>query len=187
MFSPVDPTRRRFLSQPAGVAVGGTVLAVAAIPPVARAAAPFGVLGPADPSNISPALLAEARGLDDAHGRVKAATAANDAANATFDTWALENPEPESKRGKRRWIKKANAYHRRVMAGSWQVLVDAESDFQAAQNAVAGVPAASLGELQCKAALAFVYEKVPLARGNRAPISRMVAFEFLQLSGGLSS
>ena len=38
--TPVGTTRRRFLSQAAGAAAGGTVLALAAIPPVARAAAP---------------------------------------------------------------------------------------------------------------------------------------------------
>ncbi len=128
-----------------------------------------------------------ARALDAALERLKAATAADDAANELFETWERENPEPESKRGKRRWIKKGNAYHRRVTANSWQVLMGAESDFQAAQIAVAKVPATSLGELQCKATLAFVYDRVPLARRNSAPIARVVAFEFLQLSRGLSS
>jgi hypothetical protein len=42
---PVDPTRRHFLSQAAGVAAGGTVLALAAIPPVPAAA----MAGSADP------------------------------------------------------------------------------------------------------------------------------------------
>jgi hypothetical protein len=36
----VDPTRRRFLSQAAGVAAGGSVLALATIPPIAAASAP---------------------------------------------------------------------------------------------------------------------------------------------------
>lgn len=40
MFPPVDSTRRRFLSQAAGVAAGGTVLALATIPPASAAAAP---------------------------------------------------------------------------------------------------------------------------------------------------
>ena len=46
MLPPVDPTRRRFLSQAAGVAAGGTVLALAAIPPTPAAAAPAGALDP---------------------------------------------------------------------------------------------------------------------------------------------
>jgi hypothetical protein len=44
---PVDvPSRRRFLSQAAGVAAGGAVLALPTIPPVSATAAPAGVLDP---------------------------------------------------------------------------------------------------------------------------------------------
>jgi hypothetical protein len=46
MFPPVDSTRRRFLSQAAGVAAGGTVLALATISPALAAAAPPGALDP---------------------------------------------------------------------------------------------------------------------------------------------
>ena len=38
MFPPIAPTRRRFLSQAAGVAAGGTVLALAALPPASAGA-----------------------------------------------------------------------------------------------------------------------------------------------------
>jgi hypothetical protein len=40
MFPPVDPTRRRFLTQAAGVAAGGTVLALATVSPALGKAAP---------------------------------------------------------------------------------------------------------------------------------------------------
>jgi hypothetical protein len=40
---PVDPTRRHFLSQAAGVAAGGAVLALATIPPAPVLAAPAGL------------------------------------------------------------------------------------------------------------------------------------------------
>lgn len=46
MFPPVGPTRRHFLSQAAGVAAGGTVLALATIPPASAAAAPAALLDP---------------------------------------------------------------------------------------------------------------------------------------------
>jgi hypothetical protein len=46
MFPPVDSTRRHFLSQAAGVAAGGTVLALATIPRAAAVAAPTGSLDP---------------------------------------------------------------------------------------------------------------------------------------------
>jgi hypothetical protein len=42
------PSRRRFLSQAAGVAAGGTVLALATIPPVSAVAAPAVPLDPAN-------------------------------------------------------------------------------------------------------------------------------------------
>ena len=46
MFPPRDPTRRRFLSQAAGVAVGGTVLARVATQPLPAVAAPAWQLEP---------------------------------------------------------------------------------------------------------------------------------------------
>jgi hypothetical protein len=49
MFPPADPTRRRFLSHAAGVAAGGTVLALATIPPAAAAVAPTGTAAKPEP------------------------------------------------------------------------------------------------------------------------------------------
>jgi hypothetical protein len=43
---PVVESRRRFLSNAAGIAAGGAVLAVATIPPAPAAAAPAGLLDP---------------------------------------------------------------------------------------------------------------------------------------------
>jgi hypothetical protein len=43
---PAAATRRRFLSQAAGVAAGGTVLALATIPPVSAVAVPAGLPDP---------------------------------------------------------------------------------------------------------------------------------------------
>jgi len=48
---PVDPTRRRFLSQAAGVAAGGAVLTLATIPPASAATAPA---SPLDPDPVHP-------------------------------------------------------------------------------------------------------------------------------------
>jgi hypothetical protein len=74
---PVDATsRRRFLTNAAGVAAGGTVLALATIPPAPAIAAPA---SPLDAANASPALRAAARGLEDAHEHLKEARAAFDA------------------------------------------------------------------------------------------------------------
>ncbi len=51
---PADQTRRRFLSRAAGVAAGGTVLALAAIQPASAAAAPTGLPArlPADDGDL---------------------------------------------------------------------------------------------------------------------------------------
>jgi hypothetical protein len=54
--TPVDPTRRCFLSQAAGVAAGGTVLALATIPPALAEHAPAGL--PASPDPIFEAIEA---------------------------------------------------------------------------------------------------------------------------------
>jgi hypothetical protein len=43
---PTAPTRRRFLSQAAGVAAGGTILALTTIPPAPATAAPAGLPDP---------------------------------------------------------------------------------------------------------------------------------------------
>jgi hypothetical protein len=61
MFPPVDSNRRRFLTNAAGVAAGGTVLALAAIPPTSAATAPTGALDPVF------AVIAEKRAADIAH------------------------------------------------------------------------------------------------------------------------
>ena len=60
---PADPTRRRFLSNAAGVAAGGAVLALATIPPAPASAAPASPLDPVF------ALIAEKRAADVAHDK----------------------------------------------------------------------------------------------------------------------
>jgi len=49
---PVDETRRRFLSQAAGLAAGGTALALATIPPASAATAPASPLASGEPDPI---------------------------------------------------------------------------------------------------------------------------------------
>ena len=60
---PAVQSRRRFLSQAAGVAAGGTVLALAMIPPAAAASAPAGLAANPDPVF---ALIEAHRAADDA-------------------------------------------------------------------------------------------------------------------------
>jgi hypothetical protein len=81
---PPDASRRRFLSQAAGAAAGGTALALATIPPAPAAAAPA---TPPDAANASPALRAAAQVLGEAHERLKEARAAFDAADKLPEEW----------------------------------------------------------------------------------------------------
>jgi hypothetical protein len=75
ILASVDPTRRRFLSNAAGVAAGGTVLALATIPPGPAVGAPASALDPVF------ALIAEKRAIDVAHCAV---IDAQDAAEGRF-------------------------------------------------------------------------------------------------------
>jgi hypothetical protein len=183
--SPVDATsRRRFLSHAAGIAAGGTVLALATIPPASAGAT---LASPMDGTNASPALRAAARALDDAHERLKAASAANDAAYTKADAWLEENPEPKSKRGRKRWIWKTQEHHYEVTQGAWVALQAAEKDFRAAQIAVAKVKPRDLADLELKAVVAAIYDDIELSCINRAPISRVVAFEMVQFRLAVTS
>jgi hypothetical protein len=119
--------------------------------------------------------------LDEAHAQLVKAKVANTAAWDLSERWELDNPAPESKRGKKRSIRKARAYQLSVSPMPWQALMKAESDFDAAQIAVAMVPAGSAADIHAMAACSIIYDEVDLARRNTAPIGRAVAFELVQL------
>jgi hypothetical protein len=135
---PAEAMRRRFLSQAAGVAAVGTVLALAAIPPASAAAAPAGAL---DASNASPALRAAAIALDEARGRLKEARAAFDAADKLPGEWRRLNPRPTGRRAIKRWGRRESEYRHSAVMGTWRALTDAEDDFSDAQMAMAKIDA----------------------------------------------
>jgi hypothetical protein len=98
--TPVDRTRRRFLA----------VAAVGSIAPAALRLqrwqdVPQAVTVP----RASPALRDAICALDHAHAGLLAAKTDNDAANDLFEAWERSHPQPRSKRGTRKWIKKARA------------------------------------------------------------------------------
>ena len=129
----------------------------------------------------SSALRAAIRVLDEAHAQLVKAKVANTAAWDLSERWELDNPAPESKRGKKRSIRKARAYQLSVSPMPWQALMKAESDFDAAQIAVAMVPAGSAADIHAMAACSIIYDEVDLARRNTAPIGRAVVIELVQL------
>lgn len=172
MFPPVDPTRRRFLTL---AAVGG----VATLAPAIAQAAPA--------KETSPALQTAIHALNDAHERLTIAQAASDAANDLFEEWERQNPSPESKKGRRRWIKKARAYHLTVTPKPWQALMDAEREYAAAQIAVANTPIAGTADMHAMATCSVIYDGEELARGNRAPIAQAVALECFRRGSAVQS
>jgi hypothetical protein len=99
-----DPTRRRFLSQAAaGLAAGGTVLALAAASPTPAAAAPKEAL---DGSKASPELCDAVVDLRESHDRLEAAKARVTADDLKMVEWAELNPEPNDRRAKKKWKRK---------------------------------------------------------------------------------
>jgi hypothetical protein len=104
-----------------------------------------------------------------------AAEAKNDAAEALFDKFERSHPRPKSKRATRKRIKKMAAYHRKVTPEGWQALMTAELVFAKAQCDVTLVPIESAADLRGMAVASAKFDRVELARGNRAPIALMVA------------
>ena len=182
--TPVDTTRRRFLAVAAfaSVAGAGSLAAVAMVPnsvPPAVVAVPSG-----SPSHR---LRAAIRELAAAHETLIGAQATAEEAEAMWTDWEAQNPQPASKRGTREWIKRGNAYHRRVTAPAWQALMDAELVFSDAQAAVADVPIAGPADLDAMTAASVIYDRVDICRHNRAPISRVVAQEYFRLGKAVLS
>jgi hypothetical protein len=114
--APIAPTRRRFLSQAAGVAAGGTVFALATIPPASAMVAPSGLL---DPANASPALRAAAIALDEAHERLKAAKARFTADDLKAFEWRELNPKPTNWRAQKKWGRKWQDMQDATVGESW--------------------------------------------------------------------
>jgi hypothetical protein len=173
MFPPRDPTRRRFLAVAAvASAVGAGSLAAAAM---AASDVPQAVTI----QQASPALRGAIRALDHAHTSLKIAQAANEEAEAIWTDWERQHPEPASKRGRRRWIHRANIDRQALTSKPWQALMRAELVFATAQCEVALVPITGPADLHGMAVASAKYDRVELARGNRSPIGLMVATEIV--------
>lgn len=180
---PADPTRRRFLTVAAvGSMVGAGTLAAAAFTPNDAA---WAVTVPSDAPSLE---LREAiRRLAAAHETLIGAHATNEEAEAMWMDWQAQHPQPSSKRGTRKWIKAGSTYHQSVTAPSWQALMAAETAFAEAQAAVASVPVADLADVRALAACSVIYDRIELARVNRAPIGIIVAQQYFQLGRAVQS
>jgi hypothetical protein len=178
----VDTTRRRFLTVAAvGSIVGAGSLAAAAMTPKS----PQAVIVP----NGSPShrLRAAIRQLAAAHETLIGAQVTNEEAEAMRLDWEKANPCPASKRGRKRWIKRALVEQSAMAAKPWQDLMTAEAVFVAAQDAVADTPITGTADVHAMAGAAVVYDAVLLARRNSAPIARVVALHYFRLGSAVQS
>ncbi|MBP1297422.1 hypothetical protein [Bradyrhizobium elkanii] len=161
----------------ASLAAAAPAAALASVPALSASAPPLG------PSDASPELRDAACALDEAHERLKAAKARFAADDLKMSDWRENNPEPLSKRGRKRWARKWREHQEAIEGESWRAQLDAERDFRAAQMAVAGVRPRDMRELSLKACLSGVYDPVPLAGhlDGAAVIGFSVAFDLVGL------
>ncbi|MEH2477549.1 hypothetical protein V1282_000906 [Nitrobacteraceae bacterium AZCC 2146] len=193
MFPPVDPTRRRFLSATAGLAAGGTAIALA-IQPARATAAPLPALSPPstplDGSEASPALRAAARALQEASDALDAAKAAFKTQDDLAVEWQNQNPAPSGDRRKlKRWHRRARDYRETsAMRLAWDAQIAAEEAFEAAQVEVAKVKPRDTTDLVLKACLAFVFEEPGKQIGwNAHVIARSVALSLANMASAVAS
>ena len=165
--TPIDTTRRRILT-----IAGGAFAAAAALPSPARASGP------------SLALLGALEALESSRGRLEDSRAAYCAACAHVDRWEAENPKPASKKGLRRWLKRASKYCDAVSAEHWQNVLIAEVDFHHAQEAVAAIKCTGPADLRLMIEASVVHDSRQLSITNRAPIARAVV---RAIAGGMQS
>jgi hypothetical protein len=180
--APVDPTRRRFLSNAAGMAAGGTVLALAIFPPASAIASSARSL---DASKASPALRAAVRALDEAHERLKAAKAQFVADDLKVAEWQANNPTPLKGRAHKRWVRKWREYRDATAGEGWRGQVEAEDDFRSALMVVAKIKPRDMDELALKACISAIYDKVYLGRGTEAIIGYSVALDLVSLTNSV--
>jgi hypothetical protein len=193
MFPPVDPTRRRFLSATAGLAAGGTAIALA-FPPAPAAAAPLPALSlparPLDGTEASPGRGAAARALQEASDALDAAKAAFKIQDDLAVEWQKENPAPDNDRRKlKRWFRRERDRRQAsAMRAAWDAQVAAEEAFEAAQIGVAKVEPRDTTDLVLKACLAFVVEEPANLTGRNAHIiARSAALNLATMASRVAS
>jgi hypothetical protein len=168
--TPIDTNRRRFLTVAAGASV-------AAIAPTVTARA-------ADSLPASQGMDAASDVLADAFLRLIVAQEVYARAEAASEKWEAEHRAPTSKRGRRRWLKRHNAYRETFIPAAWQALMQAEADFAEAQAALAAVPIACMDDFKTLIVSAELYDDIDLNRINRSPISRAVVAYVAEMGRG---
>src|SRR5882724_10833199 len=133
----VVPSRRLFLSQAAGLAAGGTVLAMAIKPAPAAAAMPTDLALSA--AKASPALRTAITALNESSDRLKAAKVVFEADDLRMVEWSENHPKPKNGRALKKHWRKWRDQQIATTSVSWKALLDVEKDFRDAMIAVARV------------------------------------------------
>jgi hypothetical protein len=121
--------------------------------------------------------------LCDAKDRLTDARAAYARAEAASTEWEAQYPAPTSRKGRRRSLKRLNAYRETFIPAAWQTLMRAEADFTEAQTVLAAVPIVGSGDLGIMLAAAEQFDGIELCRINRAPIARTAVAYFAKTAG----
>jgi len=119
------PSRRGFLAMTAGAV---------AVPTMAIAAPASPLEGP-----YSPALVDASRALKDADESRQAAKAVYEAAEAKAEAWVRAHPQPKSRKGTKKWIRKSGKVHEAIVRPPFVDLLRAEQHFADAQEAFAKI------------------------------------------------
>ncbi|MGX1323721.1 hypothetical protein AB7M17_007174 [Bradyrhizobium sp. USDA 377] len=188
--TPAVPTRRHFFTQAVGAAAGGTVLALAAIPPAVAVAAPAGSAPALDATRISPELRDLVHALQGADDALTPAMAAFDAEYELYREWLEQNPEPpgKSRRAMRNWDRRQEKYMEASNFLSAQAAqVDAVRAHEAARKAIAEYRARDMNELVYMACLVCVFEDGKHGR-SRVFMAQGVAYDLARFGtgGGIS-
>ncbi|MGX1323876.1 hypothetical protein AB7M17_007329 [Bradyrhizobium sp. USDA 377] len=188
------PSRRRFLSRAAGVAAGGSVLALAAIPPAATTAAPAGKLGASalalDATKISPQLRDLVHALQDADDALTPAMAAFDAEYERYQEWLKRHPAPSGKnrRAMHKWDRRQQKYiEGSNFLAAQAAQVEAVRAHEAARKVIAEYRARDMNELIHMACLVCVFEDGKHGR-SRVFMAQGVAYDLARFGtgGGIS-
>jgi hypothetical protein len=189
-ITPVDPTRRRFLTVAAigSIAGAGSLALAAAAPapgiPAALAITTTQAAGSPQAPLFSPALRAAALDMDAALVGLKDARANFWALDASVDDGLnAAHPKPKGKRALRKWTKYRERVRLDTLTQAWDRQRDAEEAYRKAQMGLATYRVRDRHELVAKAALATLYDIEELSTGRHALISFGVAMDVALLDG----
>jgi hypothetical protein len=177
-LAPLVSTRRRFLSNVATLAAGGTALALA-VTPTPAAALPTDLALSA--AKASPTLRTAVTALNESSDRLEAAKAVFTADDLKMAEWSELHPEPKNRRAQKKHWRKWREVREVTVDESWAAQLEAEEDFRNALIAVANVAPRDHHDIMVKAATSVVYDRTVMARyGSVAIIGYSAANDLIK-------